>query len=443
MQENFLRLLVLTASACAATALAARQPFATDDWWAWHSVSDPRIAPDGQWIIYVEEWNDRNADARYANLWTSSSEGKTRRRLTEGNWRDTSPRWSPDGTRVAWLSDRGGKPHIRIRRLESGQEIEIMTAGQTPLNLAWSPDGRSIAFSALVPAKLEAPAWVPLAILPRLRRSREGYLQIFVVPVDGGARGGSRQISGGDFDHHGEPVWMPDGQSLLSSRDDGQIWALPINGSAARQLTKEPGRNEFPLPSPDGARIAWLSTNANQQSYAVRRLYVMNADGSRVKLLSGLLDRDPADVEWSSDSRTLYFLADDRGSTHVYAVRNDGTVRQVTSAPERLRGFSLADNGRAVSVRSSAMEAGDVVTFTVDRVSQAVTLASPNDHLMADRQAGGVEEVQSASGGQTVQAWVVKPAGFDTAKKYPLVLDIRDDPRAMYGVDFNLRAQIL
>ncbi|HEV3200832.1 MAG TPA: prolyl oligopeptidase family serine peptidase, partial [Bryobacteraceae bacterium] len=72
-----------------------------------------------------------------------------------------------------------------------------------------------------------------------------------------------------------------------------------------------------------------------------------------------------------------------------------------------------------------------------------VTLASPNDRLMADRQVGGVEEVQSASGGQTVQAWVVKPAGFDTAKKYPLVLDIRDDPRAMYGVDFNLRAQIL
>jgi acylaminoacyl-peptidase len=126
----------------------------------------------------------------------------------------------------------------------------------------------------------------------------------------------------------------------------------------------------------------------------------------------------------------------------VYAARNDGTVRQVTSAPERLRGFSLADNGRAVSVRSSASEAGDVVTFTVDRVSQAVTLASPNGHLLAEREMGGVEEIHYESGGQTIQGWVVKPAGFDASKKYPLLLDIRDDPRAMYGVDFNLRAQI-
>jgi acylaminoacyl-peptidase len=168
----------------------------------------------------------------------------------------------------------------------------------------------------------------------------------------------------------------------------------------------------------------------------------MNADGSRVKLLSGALDRDPVDVQWSSDSRTLYFLADDRGSTHVYAARNDGTVRQVTNSPERLRGFSLADNGRAVSVRSSTLEGADVVTFTVDQVSQGVTLAAPNEHLLAEREAGAVEELKYESGGQAVQAWVVKPPGFDASKKYPLLLDIRDDPRAMYGVDFNLRAQI-
>ena len=433
----------MAATGCGATALAARQPFASDDWWAWRSASDPRIAPDGQSILYVETWNDRTTDARYANLWTVSSDGKTRRRFTEGNWRDTSPRWSPDGTRIAWLSDRGGKPHIMVRRLESGPETEIRTAGQMPLNLAWSLDGKSIAFSALVPAKLESPAWAPPEILPRLRRSRDRYLHLFVVAVSGGAAGGAtRQISSGDFDHHGEPVWMPDGQSVLTSREDGQIWTFRLSGGAARQLTMEPGRNEMPVPSSDGTKIAWLSTSPNPQSYAVRRLYAMNADGSRVKLLSGVLDRDPVDAQWSSDSRTLYFLADDRGSTHVYAARNDGTVRQVTSAPERLCGFSLADNGRAVSVRSSALEAGDVVTFTVDHVSQPVTLASPNEHLLAERELGGGEEVHYESGGQTIQAWVVKPAGFDASKKYPLLLDIRDDPRAMYGVDFNLRAQI-
>jgi acylaminoacyl-peptidase len=441
--QNSILTFVLAAAAIAATASAARQPFATGDWWAWRSASDPQISPDGQSVLYVESWNDRTADARFANLWWASSDGKTRRPFTEGNWRDTSPRWSPDVSRVAWISDRGGAPQLRMRRIESGPEIAIPTVGLTPRNAAWSPDGEWIAFSAVAPAKPESPAWAPAGILPRLRRIREGYVQIFVVRAAGAAvAGNARQLSSGDFDYTGEPVWMPDGQSVLASREDGQVWAFRVSGGAARQFIKEPGWNEAPLPSPDGSKVAWLSTSSNRQSYAVRKLYVMNADGSRVKLLTGLLDRDPVRPQWSSDSRTVYFLADDRGSTHVYAARNDGTVRQVTSAPERLRGFSLADNGRGVSVRSSALEAGDVVTFTVDRVSQPVTLAPANEHLLAERHVGSVEELHYESGGQTIQAWVVKPEGFDAAKKYPLLLDIRDDPREMYGVDFNLRAQI-
>lgn len=423
----------------AATLFAARQPFTADDRWGWRSASDPRISADGQWIVYVEGWNDRTADAAFANLWIVSSDGKTRRPFTEGNWRDHYPRWSPDGKRIAWLSSRTGRQHIRVRPLEAGPETQIATDGQVPLNLAWSPDGDRIAFTARVPAKLEPPAWAPAALLPRLSRPEEGHVQLFVVPISGGA---ARRVSIGDFDYHGEPTWMPDGQSILASRDDGAIYALSLSGGPARQVTHEPGRNEDPSPSSDGSKIAWLAAGPRQQSYVIHKLYVMNADGSRVKMLGGALDRDPVAPQWSSDSRTVYFLADDRGATHVYAARNDGAVRQVTSAVERLTGFSLADNGRAVAVRSSATEAGDVVSFTVDHVSQPVTLASPNDRLLADRDIGAVEGLSYDSSGNAIQAWIVKPPRFDASRKYPLLLDIRDDPREMYGVDFNLRAQI-
>jgi dipeptidyl aminopeptidase/acylaminoacyl peptidase len=168
----------------------------------------------------------------------------------------------------------------------------------------------------------------------------------------------------------------------------------------------------------------------------------MNADGSRARALSGSLDRDATAPQWSSESRTVYFLADDHGATHVYAARNDGTVRQITRQAARLRGLSLADNGRAVSVRSSATEGGDVVTFTVDSVSQPVTLASPNEGLLADRSIGPVEELTYSSDGRSIQAWLVEPPGFDPAQKHPLLLDVADDPRRMYDAGFSLRAQI-
>src|SRR5207253_2821758 len=185
-------------------------------------------------------------------------------------------------------------------------------------------------------------------------------------------------LSSGDFDHGGEPVWMPDGQQILSSwlpdPDDplrgDEIYAIRASDGRVQRLTNHPGPDEHPVPSPDGSKIAYVAADYKAQSYVTRKLYVMNADGSRVRVLSGLLDRDARNPQWSSDSRTVYFLAGDRGSTRVYGARNDGTLRQAISRPGRLRGFSLADDGRAVSVRSTLTAPVEVVTFAVDVPSE-------------------------------------------------------------------------
>jgi acylaminoacyl-peptidase len=270
-------------------------------------------------------------------------------------------------------------------------------------------------------------------------RKPDAVSQIFVAASSGGA---GKQVSHAATGCAGEPSWSLDGKSLVAVCD-GAILSLRVADGAAKALIKEEGSYESPVTSPDGGRIAYLFTEKKQQSYAVRKLWVMNADGSRARALSGALDRDATAPQWSSESRTVYFLADDRGATHVYAARNNGTVRQVTNKPERLRSLSLADNGRAASVRASATEAGDIVTFTVDVATQPVTLAAPNEHLLAEREIGAVEELGYESAGHKVQAWLVKPAGFDATKKYPLLVDVADDPRRMYGVEFSPRAQIL
>jgi dipeptidyl aminopeptidase/acylaminoacyl peptidase len=421
------------------SAWADRRPMAPGDLWLWRQVETPRISADGQEVVYVEKWSDKTHNNFFSNLQFVDSKGKQPRALTEGDFHDRMPRWSPDGTRVAFLSDRSGKVQIHVIALTPASPVAQVTRGDLePLAIAWSPDGKSLAFTARVaPEAVKAP-WAPPSILPLLRPHPRGPVQIFLAPVAGDP---PQRLTGGELDYSGEPAWMPDGRSLVCAAA-GQVFNIRVADHAVRELTSNRLANSEPVPSPDGSKIAWVAAEAKPQNYVVRRLWVMNADGGRVRMLSGALDRDVMDPQWSNDSRTVYFLADDRGSTHLYAGRNDGTARQVTTRLERLRDFSLADNGRAVTVRSTATEGGDVITFAADLPGGVVTLAQPNDRLMADRYLGDVEEIHYDSDGKSIQGWLVKPPHFDTTKKYPLLLDIRDAPRAMYGVEFQLRAQI-
>ncbi len=387
-----------------------------EDWWTWREISGARINPDGTDAVYVETWNDRAADRTCSNLWQVTLPGGAPRRITEGPWRDSSPRWSQD-SRLAWISDRSGSPQIWVRR--AGGASKITELAGAPQSLAWSPDGK----------------WLAFTVGGRLSMVAEGG-------------GKAREFALGDLEIHGEPAWMPDGQSILVSAaphpsaanvlEGGEIYAVRVSDGSRRQITHHAGPDEEPVPSPDGSRIAWIAREPKAQSYVVSKLYVANPDGSRAKALAGSLDRDVRHPQWSSDSRTVYFLADDHGATFVYAARNDGSVRQVTKAVDRLSGFSVADTGRAVTVRAP----GELITFPVDLPAKPEVVAAPNQKLLAEREAGAIEEIQYASDGKTIQGWLVKPPGFDAAKKYPLLVDIDDAPRRMCGPEFRWRAQL-
>lgn len=414
-------------------AWSAGQTWSPDDLWRWRDPRDPRISPDGRYVVYLEAWNDRSTDAACSNLWLISMRDRQLRRLTDGPWRDRSPRWSPDSTRIAWISGRGG---IHVLAIDSGRETAIEA---TPSAVAWSRDGQSIAFTAAVTPRSAPPAWAPAAILQWLVPQRSARVSVLAVPAAGGP---AQAVSGPDFDAVGEPGWMRDGKSIAIAAADGQIYSIRLADRVARRLTGDSHRNQNPVPSPDGSKIAWMATDSVLYSYSIRKLYVMNADGSHVKLLAGALDRDPADPQWSSDSRTVYFLADDSGSTHVFASRADSTVRQVTHAAERLRGFSLADNGRAVTVRSTGQSV-EVVSFPVDMPPpNAVVLAAPSAQILAERDTAVSEEIHVSSAGKSIEGWAIKPPHFDSTRKYPLLLDIADAPRRMFGQEFSLRAQV-
>ena len=440
MQRNVLALFLAAVGACAARPLAT-----PDDFWRWRTAADPRISPDGASVIFVESRSDRPRDASFSNLWMVSSDGRRRGPFTQCEVRDSSPRWSPDSSRIAWISAHDGKVEILVRGANSLPGTSVTTisaAGLRPLALAWSPDGSSLAFTAERTPRSPSPSWAPPAIATLIEPRPRPTTQIFLVPAGGGD---PRRLSSAPLDFTGEPAWMPNGQSLVCAERGGEIFSLPLAGGMPRQLTRNSEGamvNRDPVPSPDGTRIAYTAAAASPQYYAVRHLRVMNADGSRDRQLAGTLGRDVRHPQWSNDSRTIYCIADDHGATHVYAARNDGSVRQVTNRPELLHGFSLADNGRAVTVRSSATEGSAVFTFDTAAPAGGWTLVDVNQQLLADRDWGGVEEMAFDSAGKSMQAWLVKPPNFEPARKYPLLLDISDAPQRMHGGAFDLRAQI-
>jgi acylaminoacyl-peptidase len=466
-----MRLFVPVLLCCAAV---ARQPFNTSDLWDLRQVSDPQIAPDGRSVIYVITRADRMNDAFHSNLWIASTDGKSQRPLTSGAFRDTSPRISPDGKRLAYLSNRSGKTQIHVRWLETGEDAPVTALEQSPSGVEWAPNGEWIAYRSRVPAK---PAWSvkmperpagarwadPPIVVTALRWKADGagitppgYQHVFAVPAAGGK---PLQITSGDFNHGGEFSWMPDSKSIVLSAsripdadynlEGGEIYRFSLDGQVT-QLTSRRGADANSVPSPDGKLIAFTGFDYKFQSYTVQNLYVMDADGRNVRLLSAKLDRDVRSLRWSADGRKVYFLADDRGGSHFFVAALDGTVEQLTTGPQRFGSayaasspFDLSPGGMVAVTRTAWHEPAEIFVFPATEPSRRVQVTRVNESLMAQRQLGAVEPVEYASfDGRKIQGWIIKPPDFDPARKYPLLLDIHGGPHAMYGVEFNHEFQV-
>ena len=421
----------------------------TNTIWDIRSVSDPQITKDAKSVIYVLGWSDKMVDQRWTNLWVVSGDGKDERPLTTGAYKDSEPRLSPDGTRLAYLSNRSGKTQIHVRWLDSAQEAQITDSQQAPSNIVWSPDGKWIGYEARVPGKPdwnpkmpEKPVgakWADPPIIVTKLRWREngigliqpGFSQIFAVPATGGT---PKQISSGDYNHNGTFAWSA----------AGDIYAYSVEDGTVKQLTTRKGPDSDPVPSPSGKKIAYIGHDWKFQSYTVNHLYVMDADGKNPKNLTASLDRDVRGPHWSWDGKTLYFLVDDRGNTQLYSADPEsGEVKAVTSGVQQLGEFSLANNLMAATVRTTPTEPGDITMVPVYKQAPAVKLTHVNDSLMSQYQLGLVEELTYDSfDGKNMQGWIVKPPNFDSSKKYPFILDIHGGPHAMYGVGFQHELQI-
>lgn len=435
----------------------------------YETVGEPRMSPDGRQVVYTRRWVNRLEDRWESALWIMDADGSRNRFFAKG----ASPVWSPDGGRVAYLAE--GEPRgtqIFVRWVDrDGPSTQVTREPYAPSSVRWAPDGRSLGFVRFVPAPLgwnvELPSFgegARLTPAPRItdrlhyRADRVGYLdpggnRLFVVTADGGT---PRAITppnlslGRQFD--GQPAgttwgWMPSGRSVVvegyegdndGNYRDSHLYSVDVATGALRQLTRDPGTWVQPVVSPDGRRIAYSGFAATRQTYRVRDLWVMNADGSGATMLSGGLDREPAQLEWAPDNSGVYFTVEHEGTMNLHFAPAGGGVRAVTTGTHMLELGGVNRTGVAVAVRTTYHKPPDVVRINLRRPSEVTQLTFVNDDLLAGRQLGEVEEFWYRSSGNTrVQGWIVRPPDYDPARRYPMLLEIHGGPHAMYNVAFN------
>jgi dipeptidyl aminopeptidase/acylaminoacyl peptidase len=442
-------------------------------------ATDPQISPDGKKIVYVRRFADPMTDRRYANLWVINADGTDHRPLTSGNRNDVSPRWSPDGTRVAYLSDTDGKQQIYIRWMDSGQTARITNLDPSPDAVAWSPDGKMLSFSALVlgkgphladlPTPPSGAKWAdpPTAydrLVYRFNGSgylKPGYSQVFVVSADGGA---PRQISNGDFPNGGNELsgparasWSPDGKYLFVSANrhaeaeheyfDTEVYEFSLADGSLRALTNRKGPDNSPVVSPNGKWIAYTGFDDRLQGHQTTKLYLMNRDGTSSRSLSDKLDRDARDLLWAADNSGVYFLYDDQGDTKVGFYSTDGSLKKFadhvasSTSAYGAGSFSVSRTGVVAFTSGGPDSPGDIAV--VDHGSLR-TLTALNQDLFEQKKPGRVEEIwyESSRDKRRIQGWIVQPPDFDALKKYPLILEIHGGPFADYGDRFDFEKQI-
>jgi dipeptidyl aminopeptidase/acylaminoacyl peptidase len=466
--------LVLAVLPPLAAPVRAQQPpadnlFTVEKYLDLEQVSDPQVSPDGRTVVFTRRWVNRVEDRFDASLWIMDADGSHARFLAKGS----SPVWSPDGTRIAYLAEgepRGAQVWVRWMDGE-GASTQVTRVERTPSNVQWSPDGKSLGFTMFVPqstpwsismpAAPEGARWTAAPrVVERLhyRQDRQGFTEpgfvhLFVVPADGGT---PRQLTRGDwnvgfrFDMlSGGVGWSftPDGRTIvvegLNAPDadlryrDSELYAVDVASGAIRTLTPARGTWHQPLVSPDGRWIAYTGYAATPHTYRAEDLYLMAADGSGARNLSAALDRDPGDLHWAPDNSGVYFTVEDRGARNLYFAPLAGAVRPVTTGAHVVGLGSVAANGTAFGVRTSPHAAADVVRIDLRRGGMT-QLTRVNDDVLGRLRLGEVEEVwYTSSGGARVQGWIVKPPSFDPARKYPLILEIHGGPHSMYNVAYN------
>nr|WP_241974353.1 S9 family peptidase [Aliidiomarina minuta] len=453
------------------------QNFKAEDIFELEHASDVQVSPDGEHIVYVRNSNDIMTDSSLQSLWVIDTETQQQYPLFADEHSYSQPRWSPDGSRIAFISNQSGRNQIHVHWLEQNKTARVSSLNKNAASITWSPDGTQIAFSQEVkapqteyagkvhrPQKPEGAEWSPTpVIIERTEYQANGrgmlesaYRHLFVVPAEGGS---ARQLTEGNFNHGGQLAWTSDSEAIVFSANrvddweyvtrEANLFKVALVDGELTQLTDESGQQSHPVFSPDGQQLAYLHGSGENIPYRNIKLRVMDWNTQESTELLSDFDRSLQSPQWLGND-ALVVLYEDRGSSKLARVTLNSRILDLvddvsglpSGRPYNNGMFSMNAEGSVAYTRGHAQQPGEV-GFIETANGPAQTLTALNEDLLGQRELGEVHEFtyESSIDGEEIHAWYITPPGFDPSKSYPLLLEIHGGPHLNYGPHFAAELQ--